>query len=245
MPTRRRSARDRARRELGQNFLVDRSAARGLVDLLDPTPAPVVELGAGRGALTRELVHSGRDITAVELDPRWADVLRGSFPQVRVVRCDMLDFRFPAAEHVVIGNLPFGITTAVTRRLLAERSWSQAVLLVQWDVARKRAGGGSQLNAQWAPWYEFRLHGRVPRALVPPGARGRRRRPGGAAPTAPAAAVPRRQRYQRFVEAVFTGRGRGLAEVVRAVTGCRVRGLPALPRDLPVEDWPRLYVETR
>ena len=50
--------------------------------------------------------------------------------------------------------------------------------------------------------------------------------------------------YQRFVEAVFTGRGRGLSEIVRNVTGWRVRNLPALPRDLSAESWAWLYAET-
>ncbi|KAA5836331.1 23S ribosomal RNA methyltransferase Erm [Saccharopolyspora hirsuta] len=244
MPTRRRSARDRARRELGQNFLIDEGVVRRLVDLLEPTPIPVVELGAGSGAITRDLVRSGREVTAVELDPHWADRLRDAFPDVRVVRCDMLDYRFPTAEHAVVGNLPFGLTTSMTRRLLTEKSWSEAVLLVQWDVARKRAKGANQLNAQWAPWYEFQLRGRVPaRSFRPmPAVDGgilkvrRRLQP----------LLPRgeQRRYQRFVEAVFTGRGRGTTEIVRNVTGHRVRNLPALPRDLQAEDWARLYAET-
>jgi 23S rRNA (adenine-N6)-dimethyltransferase len=243
MPTRRPSARDRARRELGQNFLVDRGAARRLVGLLDPLPVPIVELGAGRGAITRELVHTGRSITAVELDPRWADELRDGFPQLRVIRCDMLEFRFPGTPHAVVGNLPFGITTAMTRRLLGVPGWSEAVLLVQWDVARKRASGGTLLNAQWAPWYEFALHGRVsarsfrPVPAVDGGMLKIHRRPHILLP------FGELRRYQRFVEAVFTGRGRGLAEIVRNATGCRVRGLPALPRDLTPEDWARLYTQ--
>ncbi|MEV5543149.1 23S ribosomal RNA methyltransferase Erm [Saccharopolyspora shandongensis] len=244
MPVRRNSARDRARRELGQNFLIDRGVARRIADLLDPSPVPVVELGAGRGAITRELVHTGRPITAVELDPHWADQLRDECPGVRVITGDMLEFRFPRAPHVVVGNLPFGITTAMTRRLLGTPCWSEAVLLVQWDVARKRAAGGSQLTAQWSPWYEFRLCGKVsarsfrPVPAVDGGVLRILRRAG------PLVPFGEHRRYQRFVEAVFTGRGRGLTEIVRNVTGCRVRGLPALPRDLTAEGWVRLYVET-
>ncbi|MEV0696515.1 23S ribosomal RNA methyltransferase Erm [Saccharopolyspora sp. NPDC050389] len=244
MPIRRNSARDRARRELGQNFLIDRGVARRMVDLLDPSPVPIVELGAGRGAITRELVHTGRSITAVELDPHWADELRGSCTRARVITCDMLEFRFPDAPHAVVGNLPFGITTAMTRRLLGARCWSEAVLLVQWDVARKRTAGGNQLTAQWSPWYEFQLCGRVsarsfrPVPAVDGGVLKILRRAG---PLVPFAEL---RRYQRFVEAVFTGRGRGLSEIVRNVTGCRVRDLPELPRDLTAEGWARLYAGT-
>ncbi|GAA0507104.1 hypothetical protein GCM10011581_41300 [Saccharopolyspora subtropica] len=245
MSSRRKSARDRARRELGQNFLVDRGVVRRLVGLLDPSPLPIVELGAGRGALTRELLGTGRPVTAVELDPHWAGALRETCPQARVVRCDMLAFRFPAEPHVVVGNLPFGITTAMTRRLLALRGWSEAVLLLQWEVARKRSTGGTMLTAQWAPWYEFRCCGRVrassfrPVPAVDGGVLKVHRRP---RPLLPLVEV---KRYQRFVGAVFTGRGRGLAEVVRNVTGHRLRGLPPLPRDLTAESWADLYTATR
>ncbi|MER7013068.1 23S ribosomal RNA methyltransferase Erm [Saccharopolyspora sp. NPDC000359] len=244
MSTRRRSARDHARRELGQNFLVDEGAARHLVDLLEPTQTPVVELGAGSGAITRHLVHSGREVVAVELDPHWANHLREAFPRVRVVRCDMLDYRFPSSEHAVIGNLPFGLTTSMTRRLLAEESWSEAVLLVQWEVARKRAKATNQLNAQWAPWYEFHLHGKVPaRSFRPqPAADGGvlklTRRP------RPLLPLKHQRSYQEFVEAVFTGRGRGMTEIVRNATGHHIRDLPPLPKDLPTEAWPRLYTRT-
>ncbi|WP_277954155.1 23S ribosomal RNA methyltransferase Erm [Saccharopolyspora soli] len=237
------SARDRARRELGQNFLIDRSAARRLVDLLDPSPVPIVELGAGRGAITRALVHTGREITAVELDRHWAAELRANCPQVRVIRCDMLDFRFPDTPYAVVGNLPFSITTAMTRRLLGTAGWSEAILLVQWDVARKRAGGGTMLNAQWAPWYELRLCGRVPARSFRPvpavdgGVLKIRRRP---QPLVPSDEL---RQYQRFVEAVFTGPGRGLAEIVRKVTGRRLRNLPALPKNLTAEGWAHLYTE--
>ncbi|GAA4854677.1 23S ribosomal RNA methyltransferase Erm [Saccharopolyspora rosea] len=245
MPQRRTTARDRARRELGQNFLVRNDIAQRVAAVLDPAEdAPVVELGAGTGALTRHLVATGRPVTAVELDPHWAERLRRTFPDVHVVRCDMRRFRFPAARHVIAGNLPFAITATMTRRLLATSGWSEAALLLQWEVARKRAQGGTMLGAQWAPWFDFRLHGRVsaesfrPVPAVDGGLLHIRRRP---RPLLPHREV---DRYQRFVAAVFTGRGRGIAEIVGNLTGRRPRDVPrgALPRDLRPEDWARLYV---
>ena len=242
MPSRPLSARDRARRELGQNFLVDRATARRLVSLLElARPTPVVELGAGGGAVTREL--AGHPVTAVEIDPYWARVLRTRCPWARVVHDDVLRFRFPRTDHVVIGNLPYSQTTAILRRLLGETAWSRAALLVQFDVARKRAEGGSMFNAQWAPWYEFRLCGRVrAQAFRPvPSVDGgllvvrRRERP----------LVPRCEidPYQAMVGAVFTGRGRGLPAVLRNLRIPVPRGLrpDVLPRDLAPEDWARLH----
>ncbi|MBK0865251.1 23S ribosomal RNA methyltransferase Erm [Saccharopolyspora sp. HNM0986] len=238
----------RASRELGQNFLIDPQVPARVLELLDPRDGrPLVELGAGGGALTGRLAATGHPVTAVELDPRWAARLRGKWSRVRVVRCDMLRFRFPAGPFDVVGNLPYGLTTAMTRRLLDIPAWRRAVLLVQWDVARKRGVGGSMLNAQWAPWYEFRLHDRIParafhpRPAVDGGLLRIDRRPDPALPFA------ERGPFQDFVEAVFTGRGHGIGEIVHRNHGRVPRWLPAasLPRDLTPESWSRLYLELR
>lgn len=239
MPSRRRSARDRARRELGQNFLINPDAARRMARALTPSRDPVVELGAGRGAVTRELVQLERPVIAVEIDPRCAERLGVEFPQVRLHRGDMREFRFPTRPHAVVGNLPFGLTTTMTRRLLATQNWTEAVLLIQHEVARKRAGGGSQLNAQWSPWFEFRVLGEVP---------ARHFRPvpacsGGILRITRRRLLPaeRRTDYQSFVRAVYQAKGRSLTEMIRNATGHRLHDLPPLPKDLDPRTWVRLY----
>lgn len=243
MSFRRRSARDRARRELGQNFLINPDAARRMARALTPSPDPVVELGAGRGAVTREIVELGRPVTAVEIDPHCVERLSAELPRVRVHRGDMREFRFPARPHAVVGNLPFGLTTTMTRRLLVAQNWTEAVLLIQHEVAGKRARGGSQLNAQWSPWFEFRLLGEVP---------ARHFRPipacsGGILHITRRQLLPveRRSDYQAFVRAVYQARGRSLAEMIRNVTDHRIHGLPPLPKDLTPQAWVRLYRRIR
>ena len=142
------------RHELGQNFLVDRRVVARIAALVPP--GPVLELGAGDGALTRQLAVRAGDVTAVELDPgRVAGLRRALGRRVHVVQADMLRVR-PAVPNVV-SNVPFGITTPVLRHLLRQRAWTTAVLLLQWEVARKRAavGGTTLLTASWWPWYEF------------------------------------------------------------------------------------------
>lgn len=204
------------RHELGQNFLVDRRAVARIAALVPP--GPVVELGAGDGALTRQLAVRADALTAVELDPRRASALRRSLGRrVRVVQDDMLRFR-PDVPNVV-SNVPFGITTPVLRHLLGQRAWTTAVLLLQWEVARKRAavGGTTLLTASWWPWYEFGLSGRVPASAFRPrpsvdgGILVIRRR---AVPLVPPA---ERGAYQRLVREAFRGD----------------RLLPALGRMLP------------
>ena len=166
MPARRRTARDARRRQLGQNFL-EPELGHELVAGAGFRPGElVVEIGAGRGALTLALAREPIDVLAVELDPVWAERLRHALARagcrrVRVVRADFLAFTLPARPFRVIGSLPFGSTTAICRRLFDDPRLplERADLVVQWEVARKRASQppASLLSTAWAPWWEFRV----------------------------------------------------------------------------------------
>lgn len=241
------------RHELGQNFLIDPTVVATIGELVQSTSGPLVEIGAGDGALTGVISRGGRAVTAVEIDPGRARRLRQRAPRnVTVVNEDVLRYRFPREPHTVVGNIPFHITTAVLRRLLSARHWQDAILLVQWEVARRRAGvgGATLLTASWWPWYEFTLHARVPaRAFRPvPSVDGgligiaRRTRP----------LVADRVGYQAFVREVFTGRGRGLRAIVAGTGRARRADVDrwlaanrvspsALPKELTARDWASLW----
>ncbi|KUP95941.1 hypothetical protein AC529_14815 [Thermobifida cellulosilytica TB100] len=245
------------RHELGQNFLTDRAVIADIQRLVAATRGPIVELAAGDGALTVPLGRLGRPVTAVELDPRRARRLRRRVTgNVTVVNDDLLRFRLPNVPHVVVGNLPFHLTTAALRRLLAARHWHTAVLVVQWEVARRRAGvgGASLLTASWWPWYEFAVHARVPaRAFRPvPSVDGGLL----TAVRRPEPLVADLGGYQRFVSRVFTGPGRGLGEVLvrtgqvpRSVLRDWLRAHrlspQVLPRDLTARQWADLWARVR
>lgn len=245
------------RHELGQNFLIDPTTVDTFVRLVGETDGPILEIGAGDGALTLPLQQLGRPLTGIEVDGRRAARLaRRVQSPTRIVRADFLDFALPATPHVLAGNLPFHQTTSMLRRILPAEAWTEAVLLVQWEVARRRAGvgGATMLTAQWWPWYVFRLHARVPAAAFRP-------RPGvdGGLLTAtrrPDPLVPREQRarYQDFVGRVFTGKGRGLAEILCAAAPrsssrqlrewLRRQRLPAsaLPKHLSAQQWAEVFL---
>jgi 23S rRNA (adenine-N6)-dimethyltransferase len=173
----RRTARDARRRHLGQNFLQP-ELARELVASAGFRPGElVVEIGAGRGALTFALARAPVDVVAVELDPVWAERLRHELRRagcrrVRVVHADFLAFALPARPFRVIGSLPFGSTTDFCRRLFDDPSLplERADLVVQWEVAKKRASQppASLLSTAWAPWWEFRLGRMIPAAAFRP-----------------------------------------------------------------------------
>lgn len=244
------------RHEHGQNFLTDRRVITSFVDLVSRTDGPILEFGAGDGALTLPLERLGRPLTAVEIDRRHSAVLRRLVaPATTVVRGDFLRHDLPDGPCVLVGNLPFHLTTSVLRRVLHEDGWTNAVLLVQWEVARRRAavGGATLMTAQWWPWYEFSLVQRVPAAAFTP-------RPdvdGGLMTidrrARPLVRTERRASYQSFVHRAFTGKGRGLREILTRAAPATTRSeiirwlddrrfrAAALPRDLTAAQWADLH----
>lgn len=247
------------RHEHGRNFLTDQSTILTVTRLVRATDGSIIEIGPGDGALTVPLARLTRPVTAVEIDSRLAGRLREKLPShVDVIADDFLTYRLPASPYVIVGNLPFHQTTAMLRRILHAPAWTEAILLVQWEVARRRAGvgGATMMTAQWAPWFEFSLHGRVPaRAFSPrPGVDGgilsiHRRMD----PLLPHA---QRRQFHALVHRVYTGPGRGLAQILARNTSLASpqaaqawinrHGISAagLPKDLPVDAWVDLFKAT-
>lgn len=133
-----------AKRSLGQNFLVDPNIQKKIVAALGAGSADeVLEIGPGRGALTRHLVGRVRRLVLVELDDHLASALTEEYAgrvDVTVVHADILETELdaisdePTALHVV-GNIPYNITTPIIFHLLARPRPRQIVLMVQEDVA--------------------------------------------------------------------------------------------------------------
>jgi 23S rRNA (adenine-N6)-dimethyltransferase len=173
----RRTFRGERSRRLGQNFL-GADLAEGIVaEAAFAAGDSVVEIGPGRGAFTRALARRRVRVVAVEIDPALVAELRARLRgfesgAVRVVAGDFLGFALPREPFRVLGSLPFGRTTDVLRRLLDDPRVPlvRADLVVQWEVARKRAAAppASLLSAQWAPWWEFRLGRRIPAGAFQP-----------------------------------------------------------------------------
>lgn len=136
----------RAKRSLGQNFLVDPNLQRKIVEAVGAGPGDeVVEIGPGRGALTRHLAGRVGRLVLVELDDGLADALAREYAgrdDVEVVHGNVLEV--PLAEHVrrpeavrVVGNIPYNITTPILFRLLERPRPREIVLMVQEEVAAR------------------------------------------------------------------------------------------------------------
>ena len=146
----------RARKGLGQHFLIDEEALKLVTSAAEVTPTDVViEVGPGLGVLTRELARQAGWLVAIELDSKLATVLKktlASFSNVTVVNEDVLKIepaallqeqktRFPTAavgpvSYKLVANLPYYITSLVLRRFLEASLKPQImVVMVQKEVA--------------------------------------------------------------------------------------------------------------
>ncbi len=171
MSAAKRTERDERRRRLGQNFLRP-DVADALVAQAAFEPGDlVVEIGAGRGACTFALARRGVRVIALEKDRRWADLLRRDVRRrregdVTVVCCDVLHYRMPRVRFRALGSLPFGATTSILHHLLDDpgSGLQRADLVVQWEVARKRAATPptTMLSTTWVPWWTFEVGRRLP-----------------------------------------------------------------------------------
>lgn len=148
----------RPKRSLGQNFLVDENIQRRIVQEASVGPGDeVLEIGPGRGALTRHLLELEIRLVLVELDDALARDWKDRFqddPRIRVIHGDILATD-PATlsedpeRLTVVGNIPYNITAPLLFHLLRRPRPRSALLMVQREVADRILAepGGRQYGA--------------------------------------------------------------------------------------------------
>lgn len=136
----------------------------------------VLDIGAGTGALTAQLVDVGARVIAVELHARRALHLREHFAgaAVTVVQVDAADLRLPRRPFRVVANPPFGITVGLIRRLVSRGSrLMSADLVVPRHVAVRWATGAAPGANRWRQTFETSVPRPLPRAAFRPPPPGR------------------------------------------------------------------------
>lgn len=167
----------RARKALGQNFLVDRNVLARIADIVEIGPDDrILEVGPGKGALTEMLARGCGRLVAVELDTRLVPVLRQAFrdnPRVEIVHGDILEIDLQellasegGARWKVAANLPYNISTPVLFAFLDNRDlFSRLVLMLQKEVGdRLAASPGTKDYGVLSVL--FQLHFDVTRELI-------------------------------------------------------------------------------
>jgi len=143
-PRDRRAAFPPTRKSLGQHFLSDRRILGRIADALQlQGHETVLEIGPGRGALTDILAARAGRLIAIEYDRALAAMLRERYarrPNVLVAEADVLEVslgELAAGPYVLVGNVPYYITTPILFHALAPPRAERAVYLVQREVAQR------------------------------------------------------------------------------------------------------------
>lgn len=140
----------RAKKRLGQNFLVDEKCIETILDTSDITKDDiVVEIGPGLGFVTEHLVKLAKKVYAVELDEDMVhEVSKIDADNLEIIHNDILktDLSQFGKNIKVVANIPYYITSPILAHLLGEvndldnknrNSISQVVLMVQYEVAKR------------------------------------------------------------------------------------------------------------
>lgn len=257
-------------KRLGQHFLTDRNILQRIVDALEPESDDVViEIGAGKGSLTEQLLARGLRVIAIEKDRRLAEGLwcRVSGAGCQVVTGDALrlDWHELASGHLtpdtrhlfkIVGNIPYNITSPLIDKALTPPLPARIVLLVQSEVADRMAAppgskayGALSIGVQAMCRVERLFTVRAGAFTPPPKVESAlvRLTPLARPLVAPDEVAP----FRAFVTACFTRRRKQLRNVAMAATGRSAAvvaaGLAALgldptvrPETLAPEDFARL-----
>ena len=136
-------------KSLGQNFLISANIAEKIAEAANIQEGDkVLEIGAGLGALSENLVSRAGALSLLEVDARLCKHLSRLFADnegVEVIQADALRFNY--AEHaaagmwrdyLIIANLPYNITTPLLQYLLLKGGhWRSLTLMMQYEVAHK------------------------------------------------------------------------------------------------------------
>jgi len=142
----------KAKKKFGQNFLIDNQIIKLIVDEIKFNEInKYLEIGPGMGALTSELQKKTKNLDLIEIDPDMIKILRGKINvTTHLFEGDVLGFndKFFEKYSVVLGNLPYYISTEIIFRFIPINNVDTLYFMVQKDVAdRLIAKKGSKENS--------------------------------------------------------------------------------------------------
>ena len=140
----------RAKKRLGQNFLTDEDVIYDIIEAADIQPEDtVVEIGAGLGFVTEQLVKLAKKVVAIELDEDMVRELQKiGADNLEIVHADILktDISQFGENIKVVANIPYYITSPIVAHLLGEvddldnknrKSIFQIVMMTQYEAAKR------------------------------------------------------------------------------------------------------------
>jgi len=126
--------------KLGQNFLIDEKTAQREVKYANVSKKDVIlEIGPGKGILTKMLAEKAKKVIAIEIDEKLFYQLKTLIPKnVELIHSDILKINLENISlfNKVVANLPFQISSPITFQLL-EYNFDIAILIYQKEFAER------------------------------------------------------------------------------------------------------------
>ena len=217
------------RKALGQHFLGNRGILQRIVAVIDPQPEDIIiEIGAGKGALTFRLAEKKAHVIAIEKDLALVPQLeRQGLSNLTVIAADALKVDFAGLlggkTAKIVGNLPYSISSPLLFKVLEEKkSVSSCVFLIQREVAhRVCASPGTKkyapLSILFQNDFDVHLHFRIPASYFSPPPKvesaliSLKKKP------KPLSPVPHQPGFVKFLKGAFQNRRKKLSNNLKAL----------------------------
>lgn len=149
----------------GQHLMHNKKLLRDMVNLAKiSSEDTVLELGAGKGALTTVLNQKAKKVLAVEYDAKFVEVLKRKTAKqsnTMIIHQDVMKIRLPKEKFVVVSNIPYAITTPIMKMLLSNPSsgFQRGVIIMEKGAAKRFTSKfiRNSYVLVWRMWFDIRL----------------------------------------------------------------------------------------
>ncbi|MEF2176066.1 MAG: rRNA adenine dimethyltransferase family protein [Candidatus Absconditabacteria bacterium] len=134
---------------LGQCFLKDKKYVDSIINRINKISDDfdfIIEIGPGKGALTKRLVNIGKPVYLLERDQSFKDILEKIVPSENIVWGDVLDLdvakfindnNLTIEKALIVGNLPYYITSPILRMFTWDTIFQNGIFMIQKEVGEK------------------------------------------------------------------------------------------------------------
>ena len=140
-----------AKKSLGQNFLIDNNIIKKIINIIDIENKNIIEIGAGKGALTNEIVKKKpKSLSIIEKDFYLSKELNLKYKNNKIVKIYNFDVlklnieKLCRKNSVIFGNLPYNISSQILVKILKFKKWppkfTDLILMFQKELGEKILG---------------------------------------------------------------------------------------------------------
>ena len=140
-----------AKKSLGQNFLIDNNIIKKIINIIDIENKNIIEIGAGKGALTNEIVKKKpKSLSIIEKDFYLSKELNLKYKNNKIVKIYNIDVlklnieKLCRKNSIIFGNLPYNISSQILVKILKFKKWppkfTDLILMFQKELGEKILG---------------------------------------------------------------------------------------------------------